>query len=564
MTESINGLSSNFTLIIDSIMTYERQPLQTLTSQKDQINVRRGAFLDLSNKLNSLQSAVRGLVSSDVLSVLKPGRTVSVTPGLVNTSVATANVESSAIPGTYELSVTRLARAERYTSAVQTSARQALGKLGALWVGGTDQPAAAIGSDAGGVLEADSAAVSVVTAGQRELSSGAYTVETRETETGRQFRLVDADGKAVQVADRSRSGAMTASWQDLPTGEFDTGRGLTLSFTGAVGDAATVNYTARGVRIEVSTTDSLVSIANKINESLQPGGHDAVASVVGSQLVLTAAATGDQHTVQLLEENTLDPETSLLGLTRTQTAQNALFTMNGVEFNTQANTGLKDVVLGMTINLAADAQSTDGSARTAVIQVNKDYSTATTGVQTFISKFNEVQSYIASKTAITKTDDKTFTRGVMANDTNFNDLRDRLFSFAMFQSSSNSTFRSLNSLGISIGSDMTLSISDSSKLQNALENNFEDASSLLNEVMQKMYSQLQSYTKTDGYMSTVIKGFDSQTKELTYSITSLETRLAERKEQLVAQYGEMQAMLLSMSYQQQTLNSMFSVMSSLV
>jgi flagellar hook-associated protein 2 len=252
----------------------------------------------------------------------------------------------------------------------------------------------------------------------------------------------------------------------------------------------------------------------------------------------------------------------LFGLEQSQTSKNAEFSVNNISFIRQTNSGLKDVVAGLTINLAPDAESADGP-RTVSIVINKEHSSASSAIQGFLDKFNDVQNYIATKTAITKTGDNTYTRGTLADDSTFNDLRDRLFEVTMTQSSSNSSFHSLRDLGITLGDDMKISIEDSGKLEDALTSHYEDATSLLSEVMQKMQSELKNYTGSDGYMPTVIKGFDSQTNDLNYSITQMEQHLSERKDQLIEQYGQMQSLLLSMSYQQQTLTSMFGSMNNL-
>ena len=68
--------------------------------------------------------------------------------------------------------------------------------------------------------------------GQKEIGSGTYYVETRNDGTsGWQFRVVDADGKAVSIKQGTGT-TYTANWQSIPTGggSYDSGRGLTVTF----------------------------------------------------------------------------------------------------------------------------------------------------------------------------------------------------------------------------------------------------------------------------------------------------------------------------------------------
>jgi flagellar hook-associated protein 2 len=552
---SINGLSDNFNMLINSVMTYEHQPIDRMTQQKDQITLHRAAYLDMKTNLSNLQDAVHSLMLGNAYSNLALARSVSVTPALPNTTVATATAASTAIAGTYELSVTQLAKAERYASADPNSIGYTPYKAGTLWLGGTNNPAASVTGDIDGVLAAGGATVSDVAAGLRELSSGSYQVETRVLDGVTQFRVVDADGKAVQIADQSKTdNTLTDGWQAKQLGAYDTKRGLTLNFTEGDGEAAAVSFTARGTGITIETGDSMITIANKINDAKQPLGHDAMASVVGNRLILTAASTGDQHQITMFDDGVG------LGLGITQVARNAKFSVNGIDMERQANTGLTDVVAGVTFNLAADAESTDGP-RTATIVIKPDNSSARKAVDNFITKINTANDYIVGKTAIEKTGENTYTRGALAEDNTFSDLRGKMLDLIMSESSNSGAFKFLNQIGLSLDANLKITISDSTKYDAALDSHFDDTTALLTSVMTKFDSILSDYTGSKGYVQTVVTSDDNDTKSLVENIKSEEVRLAERNDALVTQYGQLQAMLQSMSYQNQMMTSIAQSMS---
>ena len=148
------------------------------------------------------------------------------------------------------------------------------------------------------------AAAADLEAGQLELGTGSYYVETREAEgLGWQFRLVDSDGAAVRIKNTA-TGSFSSEWRNIPTGggEIDTGRGLKIT----LGDggqpyqardkdhgAASVAYTAKGASIEVDAADSLLDIVYSINKAVYADGNGISATIVDNQLVLSAKRAGD-------------------------------------------------------------------------------------------------------------------------------------------------------------------------------------------------------------------------------------------------------------------------------
>lgn len=107
--------------------------------------------------------------------------------------------------------------------------------------------------------------ISGVAPGTAELSSSTYYLEIRTNSGISEFRLVDAAGNPAQILDSAAgNGSLTTAWQTIPaSNSFDTGRGLTIQFSGgpyvdAVRGgsatpppipAASVAYTARGTQV---------------------------------------------------------------------------------------------------------------------------------------------------------------------------------------------------------------------------------------------------------------------------------------------------------------------------
>lgn len=540
MMATITGLNTYFSDLITSLMAIERQSLTRLEQEKNTISLKRGVYADLQIKLNSLQTATRSLISSNAFFALTIGRSVNVVNAPSGKTVISASVSSTAVVGEYDIEVTTLARAERKASAAQSSADQALGKSGTIWLGGDDHPAAVVTPN----TTISGVGTAAVVEDLRELGTGNYIVETRNDNGTLQFRLKDADGNVVAIADNSSGGnTLTTSWQTITAGTYDTQRGLTITFTGSADDATTnISYTAGGVAVTVEESDSLNNIASKINEALQPQGRDLTATVVGTQLVFTAAYTGTNHTMIYSLADGLDLGT----FTTLQTAANAAFTVNNIEFTRQSNSNLSDVIYGVTLNLAADAEGNN-----ATLVVGKSVSTATSTIENFISQLNSVLSYLEEKTSVTKQSDGTFSRGVLADESVFNELRSQLLSALISSTSISGEYQSLREIGLTVGDNLLLSVSDASKLEEALKANYEDVVGLFDEVMGQVDTLLNRFVGANSYMNTAMNLFDDQIFGLSYQIDYENERLADKEQSLISQYSQMQAQLMSLSYMQQ-------------
>lgn len=562
-SSSPSGLSSYFTNLINSIMTVEAQPLQRLQTQKTTLNNQRSVYSSLQTKMAGLKDSLQYLMSSSPFFSLKLGRTTSVgNPSTTDATVLSASADSTATAGDYNIFVNQLATAQSRVSSQQSSTNQSLGFTDdwSFYLGGLGTASAAIQGIPTGMV---SGATNVeVNASYHELDSGTYTVETRYSGADLQFRLKDSDGGTYVAVGADSS----SDWQTVtPGSDYDTLRGLKISFATS-GDAAattTVSYTARGSLISVSKDDSLVAIANKINSASQPENSAVNATVVGKQMVLTSSKTGTGHRMVYSSELATklgfgsDLDNRALDL---KSDQNAQFTVNGLPstdyFVSKTNSGIDDVINGVTLNLANDARQ-----KSATLTVAGSTDEAVETIKTFLSKFNDLQSYLQTQTAVTKNNDNTYTRGPLANDSMFSSFRIDMFSLFLEPVSTTGKYSSLSSLGLTVDSNLQVSISDEDKLKDALQNNMSDVQTMFNGVMKSFDDRLSVYTGSSGYLPGAISSIDSEVTDIGVDITDLTNRLNARYSSLQVQYGNLQSQLLLMSYQQQMFSSIMSTTS---
>jgi flagellar hook-associated protein 2 len=581
---AINQLDPYFTTIINELMVLERQPLDRLQVQKDTLSVRRGAYEDVRSRLGGLQSAVKGLISTSTSFAITTGRTAAISNVPSGYSVLTASASSSAVPGTYNLDVTSLAKEHRVRSRQLSYSDQALGLDGKFLLGGAASRSVSgmttIANTVTGLVENSGS----IDTGQSELGSGVYYVETQKDASNTwQFRLVDASGNAVSIKKHGTTLAeYTSGWQSIPTGggEVNTGRGLKITFgadsllyqagsrSTPGSPAAQATYTAKGAEITVGVNDTLNSIASAINSATFAEGAGVTATVVDRMLVLASKSTGTAHQIvasnvgagtvltdglDILGADSLPNDTGTAdGFKYTlQDAANAVFKVNGLTVTRSHNSSLTDVITGVTLNLTADAEA----GKKATLTVNTDWSSARKTVDSFITKFNEVQSFIALKTSVESTTISgvtTYSRGTLADDNAFGDLRSDLF-YAFMSDVSTGALKNLRELGLTIDDNLQATITDSAKLDAALNSNLGNVKTLLDQVMGKIDGKLSRFTgntSEKGYLDSVTSSITNEVTEIDDNITNMNAYLVEREQVLTNQYAALQAQLLTMQYTQ--------------
>jgi len=373
-----------------------------------------------------------------------------------------------------------------------------------------------------------------------------------------QFRLVNSEGKAISIQDGTD---YSSNWQTIPTdGEtYSSGRGISINFgtdadlfvanSKATG-AYAIDYSAKGAEVEVNSSMSLIDIASAINKGTYGEGNELTATVVNKQLVIHTNYTGANH--RLEASGTVLEELGILNgavfKNVIQSASDASFKVNGLSVTRSQNSALTDVINGVTLNLAADAEG-----KSATVNIASDNSAAKTAVNSFISSFNGLQTYLTGKLATTKQADGTYIRGSLAGEFAISSLRNDLYSKITRYDASGGLYKSIREIGIDINSSMSISITDSSKLDAALKNNYSEVTSLLDRVMTDIEGQLSKYTgSTTSYVPKLISSNESLTKTTEEQIKKMNSRLDKRKVALTEQYAEIQAQMTLLSYTQQT------------
>jgi len=419
------SLTTNFlNSLISSTLAAQRQPITTLNSQKDQLNIKKAIYSDLKSKLSTLNSIMDDLKSNSASTVFD-----NKTANSSDSSKLTATATSSAVNGTYTISITDLAKAHRISSDQQSSATSALNLSG--------------------------------------------------------------------------------------------------------------TFTLNGKSITVGVTNSLQDIVNTINNTEYDEGKGVSASIVNKNLVIEAKTTGEANKITV--SDTSGTVLASLGVldggdfkNTLQDALDASFTINGVTATRASNTGLNDVIDGVTLNLNGKTEGTN----TITLTVQKDYTAIRAKVGAFVSNLNSTLNYLGAKTkTVANPENKTYTRGALTGDTIFTSLKMNLFAKLRTQvtGSVEGDPEKLADIGVTVGSSLALSL-DTSKLDSAVGSNLDGVVKLFDGVMAQFKSVLDPFITSKSGSNTLdlySNSVNTKIQNIDKRVHFMETALSKKEESLV-------------------------------
>jgi flagellar hook-associated protein 2 len=335
-------------------------------------------------------------------------------------------------------------------------------------------------------------------------------------------------------------------------------------------DVPLISYTAQGAEITLESTDTLQDVRTKINAATYAAGNGIQASIIDNQLILSAGRVGYdiEHGGALLGPSGL----RLLdaGGAWSQTLQEssaASLKVNGIPVTRYSNTGLTDVIAGVTLNLMKATET----GEKVTLSISDDNGAVTNQINAFVNRFNDLTGYLASKTAVTQNaDGKTYTRAALAGDTVFETLRLSLISDLIKSQSGLSATApsSLRQIGLTFNDELKLSVSNTSALQAALSSDRAGVAELLDRVFSETSGVLHrlgvftGMSGGEGIMSKSIARLDAEKQTLSGRISEMEERLTAQEQLLTSKYSTILSQLAEMQSQQSYLAGLYSSLNS--
>lgn len=284
--------------------------------------------------------------------------------------------------------------------------------------------------------------------------------------------------------------------------------------------------------IDIGTTNkSLSDIASAINKLNMGVTAHVQKDVSGTRLTLLSNTQGSAGSVDV------EGGTNQLSF-QNVAGQDALVNIDGIPFQSSTNT-LSGAISGVTLNLASAQPDTD-----VTLSVSPDASSVASALNSFVTDYNAIISSINSQFSYSAS---TNSAGVLSGDSSVRMVQDTLLSLMSFSMSSNGSINSLQSLGIGMNDDGTLSI-DSSQLNTALTSNFSDLVNFFQSGTGSFGTELSTTmmslnSPSKGPLSLDLQGIQQTNQDLTNQINDFEANLTAQEQSLTAQYSQINAQL---------------------
>jgi flagellar hook-associated protein 2 len=240
-------------------------------------------------------------------------------------------------------------------------------------------------------------------------------------------------------------------------------------------DSFTLNDNRPALNITVEATDTLQTLADKINKG-DSGVQASVMKVDGQFQLMLSAPSGGGNAMQITAS---DPSLSAFefnatnqGALETQQASDAVLKINGLEVRRETNT-INDVIDGFdfTLNRASVGE-------TVSFSIDADKGVAQQAIRDFVEGYNSFLQTAKNLTGVTKDEDGNTVRGQLAGDGTAKSLINQLRSMIGSEVQGlESGFTALTNLGIRTELDGTLSINEK-EFTAAMTNNFDQVGQL--------------------------------------------------------------------------------------
>lgn len=324
--------------------------------------------------------------------------------------------------------------------------------------------------------------------------------------------------------------------------------------TGAYSGSVTVSIGATSTVIALDGTDSLNSIASKLNGSGLRLGAAVVYDGANYRLVVNGSDTGSANAISFVEAGTT-PGFSVPANT-VVSASNAQLTIDGLSVTSATNV-LNGSIAGVTLTLKGT------SATPTTMTVRQDPERLKTSLKATVEAYNATMTIVNKQFA---TDGKSqLGADTLAGDSVARQLQATMLGIATVRGGpAGGTFTSLAEIGINIDRYGIMTL-DESRLATATNRDPAAVSNLLagtdgtNGLMKKLGDSLKTFTDfVDGTLPNKQKTIDTRIKTIDDDIARMETAAVAYEQGLRQQFLQMEQLIASFQSQTSALTAQLS------
>lgn len=468
---SFGGISSGIDTesIIARILQLERQPIQRLLIQKGQLTNRQTAVDQYKSLVGNVRTAAQTLNAASTFQLVQAASSDS--------AVATITAGTGALPGIYDLAVSRLAQTHKLASAAQTDATTALNLSGTFLVNGkavTVQTNDSLSAVATKINEAGAGVTaSIINGGS---GNTFLTITANSSGADNKVALSDVASGTVMSSLGFLSGA--ASIRKAITNGAES-----IAFTDSVSTIGSLlNVTVPPSTIQINGTnvsvdfanDSLADLASRITANVPNVTATVVSAQQNGTTVYKLQIVGSSGTPTFSDDNRVLENIGILQTAfgnELLAAQDAQFTLDGVSLTSSSNT-VTNVISGATITLLkADAVTPPKTT----LSLTRDNEAIRKKVQELADAYNAVVDFLKSAASF---DSETLESGPLFGNSTVSLIQEQM-ARALLQSPDGVTgpYRNLLAIGVNFDSSGKMTL-DTAKFDEALATNLKNVTDL--------------------------------------------------------------------------------------
>lgn len=478
-----SGLDTNS--IIQKLMSLDQAPVTQLQNQQAVLQNQQQVYSQLSSLLSAFQTSASTLNS--------PSAFQNVSASSSDTTVATVVAGNTAQVGTYNLTVTQLALAQKLSSAAQTNATTALGYSGTAVINGKSfsisntDTLTTIAQTINGLNAGVTA--SIVNGG----TGNTYlTLTSTATGSANQMQIGDMSGTPLESLGLTNGATSIRSAITNGAQSFGLSSGTT-SLQSVLGATTSGSITINGTAVSVNfATDSLQTIANNINANVSGVSASVKSNTSNGATTYQLQITGNSGTPTFVDSGDVLQSLGILqqgASTVLVPAQDAAYKLDNVSLTSSSNT-ITTAIPGTTLTLL---KGTPASPATSTLTFSQNTAGIISNLQNFVTAYNGVVDYISQNSQF---DSKSFQAGPLFGDSVANQIQTQMSSILFSNVPGYSgSYPNLASLGFTLSQTGDLSL-NTSTVTNALSSDPQDVMKLFEAVGQGSNSNLSYVTST--------------------------------------------------------------------
>jgi flagellar hook-associated protein 2 len=423
----------------------------------------------------------------------------------------------------------------------------------------------------GDALDAQVSAFGTFTSALDTLQNTLAPLETASSLAGFDGTVADPTIATATASTGAVAGTYSLAVENLATAATLTS--APVAGSGAVVGTGTLTISAGGTSTSItidSSDNTLAGIAAAINGASNNPGVSAtiITSADGARLVLSGTATGAGNAITVTQSDgdgglaaLTYPATGKTGLTQTQAAADAHFTINGYASSSPSNVA-QGAITGVTIDLlkaspAVSPATTPATYTPTTMTISPDTTSAQASITAFVTALNGALSSIQS---LTSYDPTTQTAGALQGNATLQSFQNQLENILDTVTSNTGGINSLSDLGISADANTGQLDTNATTLSNALRSSLSSIGSLLggtDGIVTKIDDLVTQYTRAGGLLSSINQGLQTGLTHVATQQTALNAELATYSATLTAQYNAMDAAVAALKETQTYLNAEF-------